>query len=34
LRVIQARARHKDTTTTQRYIDYNESKLRNAIELA
>jgi hypothetical protein len=27
-------ARHKDMSTTQRYIDYNESKLRNAIELA
>ena len=32
--VIQALARHKDISTTQRYIDYNESKLRNAIELA
>jgi site-specific recombinase XerD len=34
VRVIQALARHKDMSTTQRYIDYNESKLRNAIELA
>lgn len=34
VRVIQALARHKDISTTQRYIDYNESKLRNAIELA
>ena len=33
VRVIQALARHKDIGTTQRYIDYNESKLRNAIEL-
>ena len=33
VRVIQALARHKDISTTQRYIDYNESKLRNAIEL-
>ena len=33
VRVIQALARHKDMSTTQRYIDYNESKLRNAIEL-
>jgi integrase/recombinase XerD len=32
VRVIQALARHKDMSTTQRYIDY-ESKLRNAIEL-
>ena len=32
--VIQALARHKDISTTQRYIDYNDSKLRNAIELA
>ena len=34
VRVIQALARHKDIRTTQRYIDYNESKLRNAIELS
>ena len=33
VRVIQALARHKDMSTTQLYIDYNESKLRNAIEL-
>lgn len=33
VRVIQALARHKNISTTQRYIDYNESKLRNAIEL-
>ena len=33
VRVIQALARHKDISTTQRYIDYNESKLRAAIEL-
>lgn len=33
VRVIQALARHKHMSTTQRYIDYNESKLRNAIEL-
>ena len=31
--VIQALARHKDISTTQRYIDYNESKLRAAVEL-
>jgi integrase/recombinase XerD len=34
VRVIQALARHKDMSTTQRYIDYNESKLRAAVELA
>lgn len=33
VRVIQALARHKDIGTTQRYIDYNECKLRNAVEL-
>jgi integrase/recombinase XerD len=33
VRVIQALARHKDMSKTQRYIDYNESKLRNTIEL-
>ena len=32
-RVIQALARHKHLSTTQRYIDYNESKLRRAVEL-
>ncbi len=32
VRVIQALARHKDIGTTQRYIDYNENKLRQAIE--
>jgi site-specific recombinase XerD len=32
VRVIQALARQKDISTTQRYIDYTESKLRNAIE--
>jgi integrase/recombinase XerD len=30
---IWALARHKDKTTTQRYINYNDSKLLNAIEL-
>jgi integrase/recombinase XerD len=33
VRVIQALARHKDISTTQRYFTYNDSKLRNAIEL-
>jgi integrase/recombinase XerD len=33
VRVMQALARHKNMSTTQRYIDYNESNLRNAIEL-
>ena len=32
-RVIQALARHKHLNTTMRYIDLNENKLRNAIEL-
>ena len=32
-RVIQALARHKHLSTTQRYIDFNESKLRRAVEL-
>ena len=32
-RVVQALARHKHLSTTQRYIDINESKLRRAIEL-
>lgn len=33
VRVIMALARHKDISTTMKYIDFNESKLRNAIEL-
>lgn len=32
VRVIMALARHKDISTTMKYIDFNESKLRNAIE--
>ena len=32
-RVVQVLARHKHLSTTQRYIDYNESKLRRAVEL-
>lgn len=32
-RVVQALARHKHLSTTQRYIDINESKLRKAVEL-
>jgi len=32
-RVIQALARHKHLNTTMRYIDLNENKLRNAIDL-
>lgn len=32
-RIIQALARHKHLNTTMRYIDLNENKLRNAIEL-
>ena len=32
-RLVQVLARHKHLTTTQRYIDVNESKLRGAIEL-
>lgn len=32
-RVVQALARHKNLNTTMRYIDLNENKLRNAIEL-
>ncbi len=32
-RVIQALARHKHLNTTMRYIDLNEKKLRNAVEL-
>ena len=33
VRVIQVLARHKDIGTTQRHTDYNESQLRNTIEL-
>jgi site-specific recombinase XerD len=33
VRVIQVLGRHKDTTTTQRYINFNDNKLLNAIEL-
>lgn len=32
-RVIQALARHKHLNTTMRYIELNENKMRNAIEL-
>ena len=32
-RLVQVSARHKHLSTTQRYIDVNESKLRGAIEL-
>lgn len=32
-RVIQALARHKHLTTTQRYIDVNDLKLRRAVDL-
>ena len=32
-RLVQVLARHKHLSTTQRYIDVNESKLRGAIEL-
>nr|WP_213394435.1 site-specific integrase [Yoonia sp.] len=32
-RVVQALARHKNLNTTMRYIELNENKLRNAIEL-
>ncbi|WP_171134952.1 site-specific integrase [Ruegeria sp. HKCCD7221] len=32
-RIIQALARHKHLNTTMRYIEINENKLRNAIEL-
>ena len=32
-RLVQVLARHKHLSTTQRYIDVNESKLRDAIEL-
>ena len=33
VRLVQVLARHKHLSTTQRYIDVNESKLRGAIEL-
>ena len=32
-RIVQALARHKHRSTTQRYIDINDNKLRAAIEL-
>jgi integrase/recombinase XerD len=32
-RVVQALARHKHLNTTMRYIELNENKLRNAVEL-
>lgn len=32
-RLVQVLSRHKHLSTTQRYIDVNESKLRGAIEL-
>ena len=32
-RVVQALARHKHLSTTMRYIDLNENKLRAAVEL-
>ena len=32
-RIIQALARHKHLNTTMRYIDLNENKLRNALEI-
>ena len=32
-RVVQALARHKHLSTTQRYIDINDTKLRKAVEL-
>ena len=32
-RVVQALARHKHLNTTMRYIDWNENKLRAAVEL-
>jgi integrase/recombinase XerD len=31
--IIQALARHKNLSTTQRYIEVNEAKMRNAVEL-
>lgn len=33
VRIVQALARHKHLSTTQRYIDINDNKLRAAIEL-
>ena len=33
VRVIQALARHRSISTTQRYIDFNEHKLRQAVDL-
>lgn len=33
VRVIQALARHQSMSTTQRYIDFNEHKLRQAVDL-
>lgn len=33
-RVIQALARHSSLSTTMRYMDVNDTKLRNAVELA
>ena len=33
VRLVQSLARHKHLSTTQRYIDLNENKLRSAIEL-
>ena len=32
-RLVQALARHKHLSTTQRYIEVNELQMRNAIEL-
>jgi integrase/recombinase XerD len=33
VRLVQALARHKHLSTTQRYIDLNENTLRAAVEL-
>jgi len=33
VRVIQELARHGDLSTTQRYIEVSENKLRNAVNL-
>jgi integrase/recombinase XerD len=33
VRIVQALARHKHLSTTQRYIDINDNKLRAAIAL-
>lgn len=33
VRVIQAMARHKHVNTTMRYIDVNDLKLQNAVEV-